>query len=80
MVSTYWFTDQPVGNSTVQATFDIDRQFGEHADVFAEYAGEFPTHGIPMQISNFHAGFGLTRNSPNYFVGIGYSLRLDGLW
>jgi Putative MetA-pathway of phenol degradation len=94
MISAYWFTDQPAGNSTMQATFDIDRQIGEHADVFAEYAGEFPTHGVPNQIFNFggsyritktqqidfHAGLGLTGNSPNYFVGIGYSLRFDGLW
>jgi hypothetical protein len=94
MVSAYWFTDQPAGNSTMQATFDIDRQIGAHADVFAEYAGEFPTHGVPNEIFNFggsyritktqqidfHAGFGLTGNSPNYFVGVGYSLRFDGLW
>jgi hypothetical protein len=23
---------------------------------------------------------GLNRNSPDYFVGIGYSLRFDGVW
>jgi Putative MetA-pathway of phenol degradation len=94
MVSTYWFTNQPAGNSTVETTFDIDRQIGEHADVFAEYIGDFRTHGVPSETFNFggsyritktqqidfHAGFGLTGNSPNYFVGVGYSLRFDGLW
>jgi hypothetical protein len=29
---------------------------------------------------DFHAGFGLNRNSPDYFVGIGYSMRFDHLW
>jgi hypothetical protein len=78
MVSAYWFTDQPDGNSTVQTTFDIDRQIGPHSDVFAEYIGEFRTHEIPSEIFNFggsyritktqqidfHVGFGLTGNSP----------------
>jgi hypothetical protein len=94
MVSTFWFTDQPAGNSTVETTFDIDRQIGPSSDVFAEYIGDFRTHGIPSERFNFggsyritktqqidfHAGFGLTGNSPNYFVGIGYSFRFDSLW
>ena len=30
--------------------------------------------------SDFHAGFGLTRRSPSYFFGVGYSLRFDSLF
>jgi hypothetical protein len=94
MLSTFWFTNQPAGNSTVETAFNIDRQISPHSDVFAEYIGDFRTHGIPSETFNFggsyritktqqidfHAGFGLTGNSPNYFVGVGYSFRLDGLW
>jgi Putative MetA-pathway of phenol degradation len=72
----------------------IDRQIGPHADVFAEYIGDYQTRGLPVhelkfggsyrltqrQQIDFHAGFGLNRNSPDYFVGVGYSLRFDGLW
>jgi outer membrane putative beta-barrel porin/alpha-amylase len=27
---------------------------------------------------DFHVGFGLDRNAPNYIFGVGYSFRLDG--
>jgi hypothetical protein len=56
--------------------------------------GDYQTRGLPVHELNFggsywltqcqqidfHAGFGLNRNSPNYFVCVGYLLRLDGLW
>jgi hypothetical protein len=62
--------------------------------VFAEYIGDYQTRGLPGQVLNFggsyrltqtqqidfHAGVGLNRNSPDYFVGVGYSLRFDGFW
>jgi hypothetical protein len=81
-------------NATVETTFNIDQQIGPHSDVFAEYIGDFRTHGMPSETFNFggsfritkaqqidfRAGFGLTMNSPIYFVGIGYSIRFDGLW
>jgi len=57
----------------------IDRQIGPHADVFAEYIGDYQTRGLPVhelkfggsyrltqrQQIDFHAGFGLNRNSPD---------------
>ena len=56
--------------------------------------GDYLTRGLPAQAMNFggsyrltqtqqidfHAGFGMNRNSPDYFIGVGYSLRFDGLW
>jgi hypothetical protein len=94
MLSTTWLTGQPQSTTVFQPSFLIDRQVSEHADVFAEYIGDYQTRGLPGQELNFggsyrlsktqqidfHAGFGLNRNSPDYFVGIGYSLRFDGLW
>jgi hypothetical protein len=94
MLSTTWLTGEPQSTTVFQPSFLIDRQVAEHSDVFAEYVGDYETRGLPGQEFNFggsyrltqtqqidfHAGFGLNRNSPNYFVGLGYSLRLDGLW
>jgi Putative MetA-pathway of phenol degradation len=28
---------------------------------------------------DFHVGFGLDRNAPSYFFGLGYSFRIDGV-
>jgi hypothetical protein len=74
--------------------FVVERQVGSRADLFLEYAGYFPHHGISSQLINsggayritprqqldFHAGFGINRNAPRYFFGVGYSFRLDGLF
>jgi len=94
MMSTTWLTGQPVSETVFQPSFLIDRQVTSHSDVFAEYIGDYQTRGLPGQMLNFggsyrltqtqqidfHAGVGLNRNSPDYFVGVGYSLRFDGLW
>jgi hypothetical protein len=34
----------------------------------------------PTRQIDFHVGFGLNRNAPNWFFGLGYSLRRDGLF
>jgi hypothetical protein len=94
MFSSTWLTGQPQSTTMLQPSVLIDRQIGEHADVFAEYIGDYLTRGLPAQAMNFggsyrltqtqqidfHAGFGMNRNSPDYFIGVGYSLRFDGLW
>ncbi len=94
MASATWLTGQPQSTTIFQPSFLIDRQVGDHADVFAEYIGDYQTRGLPAQELNFggsyrfahaqqvdfHTGFGINRNSPDYFVGIGYSLRFDELW
>jgi hypothetical protein len=94
MLSSTWLTGQPQSTTVFQPSVLIDRQVGEHADVFAEYIGDYLTRGLPAQAMNFggsyrltqtqqidfHAGFGMNRNSPDYFIGVGYSLRFDGLW
>jgi hypothetical protein len=93
MFSATWLTGQPQSATVLQPSVLIDRQVSDHADVFAEYIGDYLTRGLPAQAMNFggsyrlaqtqqidfHAGFGMNRNSPDYFVGVGYSLRFDGL-
>jgi hypothetical protein len=94
MFTAFWFPGQSRSNPTVEPTFVLERQVGPRADVFIEYVADGPQHGIPTQAINsggayrltstqqvdFHAGFGLNRESPDYFFGLGYSFRLDGLF
>ncbi|HML10314.1 MAG TPA: transporter [Stellaceae bacterium] len=94
MFSTMWLTGEPQSTTVLQPSVLIDRQIGEHSDVFAEYIGDYETRGLPAQELNFggsyrfahtqqidfHVGVGLNRNAPDYFVGLGYSVRFDGLW
>jgi hypothetical protein len=94
MLSTTWLTGAPQSETAIETTFLFDRQITEHSDAFAEYVGNYQTRGTPGQELNFggsyrltktqqidfHAGFGLNHGSPDYFVGIGYSIRFDSLW
>ena len=94
MFTAFWFPNQPKNNPTLEPTFAIERQAGLHGDLFLEYVGDIPRQGTPSQIIDtgggyrltptqqvdFHLGFGLNRNSPRYFFGIGYSFRFDGLF
>jgi hypothetical protein len=34
----------------------------------------------PTQQVDFHVAFGLNHNAPSYIVGVGYSIRIDGLF
>jgi hypothetical protein len=94
MVTNFFAPDDPVNKYSNQTTFVIEKEFGERYFLFAEYVGDFPLNGGTSQLFNsgggyritntqqidFHLGFGLNRNSPNYIFGLGYSFRLDGLF
>jgi hypothetical protein len=59
-----------------------------------EYVGDYPQNGSSAQLLNwgglyrltpnqqvdFHVALGLNHNAPGYIVGVGYSLRFDGLF
>jgi hypothetical protein len=94
-METNFFTPaDPVNKFANQSTFVIEREFGEKSFLFVEYVGDYPVHGGVGHLINsgggyritntqqidFHVGFGLNRNAPNYIFGIGYSFRLDGLF
>ena len=67
---------------------------GSRSDVFIEYIGDYRMGGVPTQTFNsgyayritktqqldFHIGAGLNNNSPVFFIGFGYSFRLDDLF
>ncbi|MCC8950233.1 transporter [Bradyrhizobium sp. Arg62] len=82
------------GRHMSEATFVIEKKLTERISVFTEYVGDYPDGARPTQLINsgglyqitptqqvdFHVAFGLSRNSPNYIVGLGYSFRVDGLF
>jgi hypothetical protein len=93
MFSFFWLTEAGRRNATGQPTFYIERQLTKPWDVFIEYAADYPTHGGPRPILHagtayritprnqvdLHFGMGVSRAAPDFFVGIGYSFRLDHL-
>jgi hypothetical protein len=94
MVTLFFRPSDPISQLTTQSTFVINKELGKRADLFVEYVGDFSNHAgsrqlinsgaayrlTPTQQIDFHAGFGLDRNAPNWFFGLGYSLRRDGLF
>jgi hypothetical protein len=61
--------------------------------MFAEYVGDYEHPGSSQVLQtggacrftksqqvDFHAGVGLNSNSVDYYFGIGYSIRFDGLF
>lgn len=94
MFTAFWFPGRSRSNPTLEPTLSLERHMGPRADVFIEYFADGPQRGVPSQAINtggayrltsteqvdFHAGFGLNRESPDYFFGLGYSFRLDGLF
>jgi hypothetical protein len=94
MVTTFFFPSDPNNNLITEATFVLEKDVGDRADVFIEYVGDYPDHAGPSHLINsgatyrltrtqqidFHLGFGLNHNAPSYIFGIGYSFRLDSLF
>ena len=94
MFTVTWFTSQSAINPTFEPTLSLERKLGATKDLFIEYVGEYPNHERPSQILDgggswrvtrlqqldFHVGVGLNSSSPDHFVGIGYSFRLDGVF
>ena len=93
MVTTFLRPSDPASKLTEEATFVVEHKFGERAALFVEYVGDFPDRGGPSHLINsgalyrvtprqqldFHVGFGLNHNAPDYFFGFGYSFQIDGL-
>jgi hypothetical protein len=81
-------------DSLFEETLSLEREFVESLDAFVEYVGDYPQHQTASQILNFggawrftqlqqvdfHAGFGFSQAAPRSYFGLGYSLRVDGLF
>jgi hypothetical protein len=91
MFSVMWPTVDGRHNATGQASMYFDRQLTKPLDAWVEYSGDFPQRGGPEHIIDFgasyklsphqqldfHTGFGLSAAAPDYFIGLGYSFRLQ---
>ena len=89
-----WLTTEPHDNPTFISTAELERDLGTSGTIFVEYAANYPRHArttdildgaalwrvTPRQQLDIHAGFGINRPTPNHYLGIGYSFRLDGLF
>jgi hypothetical protein len=93
MFTLFWFPSEPRQDPTFEPTLSLERALGPSADLFIEYVGDY-SHERPSQVLDtggawrftrtqqidFHAGFGLNSSSVDHYFGVGYSLRLDGLF
>ena len=94
MVTTFLFPSEPSSKLTTEFSFVIEKEFGDGAELFVEYVGDYPARSGSSQLFNsggtyrltktqqidFHVGVGLNHNAPHYIFGLGYSFRLDGLF
>lgn len=94
MLTAFFSPANAAASAATQSTFAIERELGDRAEVFIEYVGEFRPHDRPSQLLNvggafrftprqqldFHVAGGLTRSAPSYVIGVGYSIRFDGLF
>jgi hypothetical protein len=91
MFSVVWPTQPRGRNATGQASAYIDRQLTQPWDAWVEYSGSFPERGGPVHVLNvgacykptphqqidFHWSVGLSAATPDYSVGMGYSVRFQ---
>ena len=94
MDTAFFFPSEPLNKLTIETTVSLEKEVGEHADVFIEYVGDYPEHGQSLIFLNsggayrltkteqldFHVAVGLDKSAPDYIVGLGYSFRVDGLF
>jgi hypothetical protein len=94
MFTEFFRPSDPASKRITEATFVIEKKMTERASLFVEYVGDYPENGSPAQLLNsggvyrltpnqqldFHVALGLNHNAPSYIVGVGYSVRFDGLF
>jgi hypothetical protein len=86
-----WFTSHSSQNPTFEPTIALQRAlFGKYATANIEYAGIYD-HQQPVQLIDgylrwrpdkyqqfdIEGGVGLNHSSPDHFLGLGYSFRID---
>lgn len=94
MFTVTWLVNHGEQTPIIEPTLVVERELGSKGDLFVEYIGDYATrdrasnifdlggawHITPRQQLDFHLGFGLSRSAPDQYVGVGYSLRIDGLF
>jgi Putative MetA-pathway of phenol degradation len=91
MLTEFIRPSDPTSKLVTETTLVIEKNVTERAGLFAEYVGDYPVNGSSTQLFNsggfyrltsnqqvdFHVALGLNRGSPDYIVGLGYSIRFD---
>jgi hypothetical protein len=94
MFTEFFRPSDPTSKRITETTFVIEKKVTERASLFVEYVGDYPENGGSTQLLNFgglyrvspnqqvdfHLALGLNHNAPSYTVGVGYSVRFDGLF
>jgi hypothetical protein len=94
MLTAFFFPGRSRSSVTTEPTFVIEKEIGTRSDLFIEYVGDYPSHDRPGHLLNsggayritpkqqidFHIGAGFNRAAPSYVIGVGYSIRFDGLF
>ncbi len=94
MITAFFRPSDPDARRVIEPTFVVEKEIGDRAGLFIEYVADAPERGptshlfnsgglyrlTPTQQIDFHAGAGLNDAAPDWFVGVGYSIRLDGLF
>jgi hypothetical protein len=94
MLTELFRPSDPTSKRITETTFVIEKEVTERASLFVEYVSDYSQNGSPAQLLNsgglyrltpnqqvdFHVALGLNRNAPSYIVGVGYSMRFDGLF
>jgi hypothetical protein len=81
--TSFFFPSEPE-KLVVEQTLSIEKQVGEHADVFVEYVGDYPEHGKPSQLLNTGGACRLTHTEQlDWHVASRWPVSLTGkqaLW
>lgn len=94
MFTVTWLLNHTEHTTIVEPTLTLEREFGATGDLFVEYIGDYAArdrasnivdvgggwHLTRRQQLDFHLGFGLSHDAPDHYVGVGYSIRVDGLF
>jgi outer membrane putative beta-barrel porin/alpha-amylase len=93
MLTEFFSASDPINRYTTEATLTLEKRVTSRMDLFAEYVGDYRAVGASTQLFNVGGGYlltdtqqidahiavGLNRNSPNYVIGVGYSVRFDNV-
>jgi hypothetical protein len=93
MFTEFFRPSDPANKRITEATFVVEKKVTDRTSLFLEYVGDYPENGGAAQLLNsggiyrlspnqqvdFHVALGLNHNTPNYIVGVGYSIRFDEL-
>lgn len=94
MLTLFWLPDRADSDAILENNVVLSRELTETTELFLEFVGDYPRDQRPQQLVNmggawrvtptqqvdFHGGFGVDRETPRWFIGIGYSFRYDRLF